>query len=42
MNSETSINKSDIKVHSTEDRKDVNVNPKNSTFQYYVSRLTLI
>ena len=34
MNSETSSNQSGIKIHSTEDRKDKNVNPKNSTFQY--------
>ena len=33
MNSETSINQSLIKIHSTEDRKDNNVNPKNSTFR---------
>ena len=33
MNCETSINQSDIKVHSTEDRKDNGVNPKSFTFQ---------
>ena len=34
MSSETSTNQSGIKIHSTEDRKDVNVNPKSSTFPY--------
>ena len=34
MNSETSTNQSDIKIHSTEDRKDNGVNPKTTTFQY--------
>ena len=33
MNSETSTNQSDIKIHSTEDRKDNDVNPKSTTFQ---------
>ena len=33
MNSETSTNQSDIKIHSTEDRKDNGVNPKTTTFQ---------
>ena len=33
MNSETSTNKSDIKIHSTEDRKGINVNPQNSAFR---------
>ena len=36
MSSETSANQSGIKIHSTEDRKDVNVNHKNSTFQYNI------
>ena len=30
MNSETSTNQSDIKVHSTKDRKDNGVNPKST------------
>ena len=33
MNSENSTNQSCIKVHSTEGRKDIRVNPKSTTFQ---------
>ena len=33
MKSETSTNQSGIKTHPTEDRKDISVNPKCSTFQ---------